>query len=126
MNQISPSEYVALDATGLAELVHRGEVTPQSLAEAAIERIDALNPQLNAVVERSFGPARSAALVVDLKAPLAGVPFLAKDINIDVAGLRLTASCRMAGASCSPVIARTGMVMGAVGSGSPSCANIVT
>src|SRR6267154_2196610 len=41
MNQISPSEYVALDATGLAELVHRGEVTPQALAEAAIERIDA-------------------------------------------------------------------------------------
>jgi len=92
--QISPNEYVAFDATGLAELVHRGEVTPQSLAEAAIERIDALNPQLNAVVERSFDPARSAALAVDLKAPLAGVPFLAKDINIDVAGLRLTASCR--------------------------------
>jgi amidase len=92
--QISPNEYAAFDASGLAELVHRGEVTPQSLAEAAIERIDALNPQLNAVVERSFGPARSAALAVDLKAPLAGVPFLAKDINIDVAGLRLTASCR--------------------------------
>jgi len=92
--QISPNEYVAFDALGLAELVHRGEVTPQSLAEAAIERIDALNPQLNAVVERSFEPARSAALIVDLKAPLAGVPFLAKDINIDVAGLHLTASCR--------------------------------
>src|SRR5260221_9978210 len=92
--QISPDEYVAFDATGLAELVHRGEVTPQSLAEAAIERIDALNPQLNAVVERSFDAARSAALVLDLRAALAGVPFLAKDINIEVAGLRLTASCR--------------------------------
>jgi amidase len=92
--QISPNEYVAFDAADLAELVHRGEVTPHSLAEAAIERIDALNPQLNAVVERSFDLARSAALVVDLKAPLAGVPFLAKDINIDVAGLHLTASCR--------------------------------
>src|ERR1700693_1421448 len=42
--KISPNEYVAFDATGLAELVHRGEVTPQSLAEAAVERIDALNP----------------------------------------------------------------------------------
>jgi amidase len=91
---ITPDDYVAFDAAGLAELVHRGEVTPQSLVEAAIERIDALNPRLNAVVERSDGPARSAALTVDLKAPLAGVPFLAKDINIDVAGLHLTASCR--------------------------------
>jgi len=53
--------------------VHRGEATPQALAEAPIERIDALNPQLNAVVERSFRAARSAALIVDLKAPLAGV-----------------------------------------------------
>jgi amidase len=89
-----PDEFVAFDAVSLAELVHRGEVTPQSLAEAAIKRIDALNPQLNAVVERSFDAARSAALGVDLKAPLAGVPFLAKDMNIDVAGLHLTASCR--------------------------------
>src|SRR5882757_8208411 len=83
--EMSPDEYAAFDATELAELVHRGEVTPQSLAEAAIERIDALNPRLNAVVERSFDAARTAALNVDLKAPLAGVPFLAKDVNIDVA-----------------------------------------
>jgi amidase len=91
---MSPDEYAAFDAAGLAELVHRGEVTPQSLVEAAIKRIDALNPRLNAVVERSFDPARGAALSVGLQAPLAGVPFLAKDMNIDVAGLHLTASCR--------------------------------
>jgi len=91
---MSPDEYVAFDALGLAELVHRREVTPQSLVEAAIKRIDALNPQLNAVVERSFDQARTASHSVELKAPLAGVPFLAKDMNIDVAGLHLTASCR--------------------------------
>jgi amidase len=89
-----PDEYAAFDATGLADLVHRGEVTPRALAEAAIERIETLNPGLNAVVERSFEQARSAALAVDLQAPLAGVPFLAKDLNIEVAGLHLTASCR--------------------------------
>lgn len=87
-------EYSDFDATGLAELVHRGEVTPQTLTEAAIRRIDALNGQLNAVVERSYDQARSAALRLDSHAPLAGVPFLAKDINIDVAGLHLTSSCR--------------------------------
>ena len=89
-----PDEYMAADATDLAALVHCGEVTPPALAEAAIARIDALNPRLNAVVEKSFELARSAALRIDPKSPLAGVPFLAKDMNIDVAGLHLTASCR--------------------------------
>src|SRR3984893_7612390 len=46
------------------------------------------------LAEPAFESARSAALQIDPKAPLAGVPFLAKDINIDVAGLHLTASCR--------------------------------
>jgi amidase len=89
-----PEEYVAFDATGLAELIHRREVTPLELTEAAIERIEALNPRLNAVVERDYGRARGAAGAMDLTAPLAGVPFLAKDINIEVAGLHLTSSCR--------------------------------
>jgi amidase len=89
-----PEEYVAFDATGLAALTHRREVTPLELTEAAIERIEALNPRLNAVVERDYGRARAAAGAMDLTAPLAGVPFLAKDINIEVAGLHLTSSCR--------------------------------
>ncbi len=85
---------MALDAVGLAALVQRGEITPLELTEAAIERIDALNPRLNAVVETDYAGAREAALGVSLAAPLAGVPFLAKDMNIDVAGLHLSASCR--------------------------------
>jgi amidase len=91
---MKPEEYIELDAMGLAALVHRGEVTPQELTEAAIERIEALNARLNAVVERDYGGARAAACAVDLTAPLAGVPFLAKDMNIEVAGLHLTCSCR--------------------------------
>src|SRR6202049_3048859 len=85
---------MAFDAAGLAALTHRGEVTPLELADAAIERIEALNPRLNAVVERDYERARNAAGAIDLAAPLAGVPFLAKDINIEVAGLHLTSSCR--------------------------------
>jgi amidase len=89
-----PDEYVAFDALGLAALVHRGEVTPPELAEAAIERIEALNPRLNAVVERDYDRARAAAREINPAAPLAGVPFLAKDMNIEVRGLHLTSSCR--------------------------------
>ena len=92
-----PEEYIEFDATGLADLVHRGKITPQELTEAAIERIEALNGRLNAVVERDFDAARSAARGVAASAPLAGVPFLAKDMNIDVAGLHLTSSCRWLG-----------------------------
>jgi amidase len=88
------SDYIEYDAVGLAALVHRGEVTPLALTDAAIERIEALNPRLNAVVECDFERARAAAARMDSVAPLAGVPFLAKDMNIDVAGLHLTASCR--------------------------------
>jgi amidase len=89
-----PEEYVAYDATGLADLIHRREVTVLELTEAAIERIDALNGRLNAVVETGFAAARAAARNMDLSAPLAGVPFLAKDMYIEVEGLHLTASCR--------------------------------
>ena len=89
-----PDEYMAFDAAGLAALVHRREVTPEELTEAAIERIESLNARLNAVVERDYGGARAAARAMDLSAPLAGVPFLAKDMNIEVAGLHLTSSCR--------------------------------
>jgi amidase len=91
---MQPEEYMKFDAVGLAELVHRGEATPLELAEAAIERIEALNPQLNAVVETDFESIRAAASSMDLTVPLAGVPFLAKDMNIEVAGLHLTSSCR--------------------------------
>jgi amidase len=91
---VRPDEYSAFDATALAELVRRGEVSASALTEAAIARIESLNGRLNAVVEDNFAAARAAARANELRGPLAGVPFLAKDMNIEVAGLRLTSSCR--------------------------------
>ncbi len=91
---MKPEEYSALDGTSLAELVRHGEVSALELADAAIERIEALNPRLNAVVERDYDAARAAAVCTDRHLPLAGVPFLAKDMNIEVKGLHLTSSCR--------------------------------
>jgi amidase len=89
-----PEDYMDYDGMGLAELVRRGEVTAPMLADAAIARIGALDPLLNAVVLRSYPEAREAALQADPGAPLCGVPFLAKDMNIEVAGMQLTYSCR--------------------------------
>ena len=68
-----PDDYLTFDALGLAELVHRREVTPLEITEAAIERIESLNPRLNAVVERAYERARAVAARMDASAPLAGV-----------------------------------------------------
>jgi len=70
-----------LDATGQAELVRRGDVTPAELVDGALARIEALNPQLNAVIhDRSEKARAEAAAAADLPdGPFRGVPFLLKD-----------------------------------------------
>jgi len=50
-----------LDATAQAELVRNGEVTPKELVEAAITRIEAVNPELDAVIRTRFDAARLEA-----------------------------------------------------------------
>ncbi|GAA1685179.1 amidase [Fodinicola feengrottensis] len=78
-----------MDATDQAELVRSGQVKPSELVEAAIERIEALNPALNAVVVHWFDEARSTA--DDLPAgPFRGVPFLLKDLFAAYAGQPLS------------------------------------
>ncbi|PRP99918.1 amidase [Enhygromyxa salina] len=82
------ANYEQHDATGLAQLVRSGEVSPTQLVEAAIERIDAHNPKLNAVVHRSFERARAQAQTPDQlpDGPFRGVPFLLKDLKALDAG----------------------------------------
>jgi amidase len=76
-----------LDATAQAELVRRREVSPLELVDAAIRRIEKVNPQLNAVVWERFEKARQEARSADLpKGPFSGVPFLTKDLGCTTAG----------------------------------------
>ncbi len=80
-----------MDATDQAALVAKGEVTPVELLEAAIERIEAANPALNAVVIEWFDHARSVAAGADLPdGPFRGVPFLLKDLYTSFAGQTLS------------------------------------
>ncbi|MEE8540053.1 MAG: amidase [Desulfobacterales bacterium] len=83
-------QFAYMDATALAELVRRKEVQPAELVESAIERIEKLNPTLNAVVTPMYDQAREAVENISLDAPLAGVPFLLKDILATYAGVRFT------------------------------------
>jgi amidase len=67
------------DAHSQAELVARGEVTSAELVDAAIDRIEALDPQLGAVVYERFEKARAEAAGTLPDGPFRGVPFLLKD-----------------------------------------------
>lgn len=81
---ISHDEYARLDAVGLAELVRTGAVSTRDVVEAAVAAIERLNPQLNAIVVADFDRALAAAARVERAAPLAGVPFLVKDVDVFV------------------------------------------
>ncbi len=87
-------EYESYDGLGLAGLVRKGDVSPLELVEAAIDRIEARNPHLNAVVHKMYDGARHAAAHVPHDAPFAGVPFLLKDLLSAYAGVPLTNGCR--------------------------------
>jgi amidase len=82
-----PDELALLDATAQAELVRNGEVEPLELVDAAIARVEALNPQLNAVVTRQFDRAREQAVSAALPdGAFRGVPFLLKDLGAHFSG----------------------------------------
>jgi len=83
-------ELTWMDATAQAELVSQKEVTPVELVEAAIERIERVNPKLNAVVTPMFDLAREAAAGKLPDGPFRGVPFLLKDLMAAYAGVTMT------------------------------------
>jgi len=84
---VQPSALNILDATAQAELVRRREASPLELVDAAIQRIQKVNPQLNAVVWDRFEKARDEARSAHLpQAPFHGVPFLTKDLGCTTAG----------------------------------------
>lgn len=84
------AEYDRYDATGLAHLVRRREVTPLELVDEAVVRIERHNPKLNAVVYKAFDEARKTARRSLPDGPFKGVPFLIKDISLPVAGWPMT------------------------------------
>lgn len=77
-----------LDAVGQANLVATGQVSALELVDAAIARIERLNPTINAVIWNQFDKARELAKdPAPTNARFGGVPFLLKDIGANQAGL---------------------------------------
>jgi amidase len=83
-----------LDALGQADLVKRGEASAVELVEAAIARVEALNPRINCLAAPMFEEARARARGALPSGPLAGVPYLIKDLGQSCAGVRQTDGSR--------------------------------
>ncbi len=91
---MSLPEYDRWDALDQAARVRSGDVSPAELLNAAIARIDARNPALNAVIHPLYDFAR-ARLEALPDGPLRGVPFLLKDLKVALAGTPLSNASRL-------------------------------
>lgn len=80
-------EYDALDGLALADLIRRGEVSAIEVTEAALARVAARNPAINAVVRPLDSLARDMARRVPDGGAFAGVPMLIKDLQATIAGV---------------------------------------
>ncbi len=87
-------EYRRRDALGLAELVRKGEVLASELLDIAIARTEEINPRINAVIYKMYDEGKRLATAPDKNAPFAGVPFLIKDLGLEVKGFPLRTGCR--------------------------------
>ncbi|MCM3064147.1 amidase [Bacillus altitudinis] len=74
-------EYMTYDATGLASLVQKKQVTPEELVQAAFARLEEVNPVLNAVIQTRRDQVFKDMKSLDADQPFAGVPFVLKNIS---------------------------------------------
>lgn len=86
------TDLIHRDATELAELIGTGEVSSVEVVQAHLDRIEATNPRINAVVTLAGGALDAAKAADEERArgervgPLHGVPFTVKD-GFDTAGV---------------------------------------
>ncbi len=77
-----------MDAVGVAASLSAGQLSAVDACTDAIERIEAMNPSLNAVVIPLFDRALETA-VAGMSGPFGGVPILLKDLGACLEGLPL-------------------------------------
>jgi amidase len=89
-------EIIYASAASIAEMIRNRRVSSEEVVNAFLDRIEKVNPHLNAVVQvagdRALVEARNADKAIfknDIKGPLHGVPFTIKD-SLDTAGIITT------------------------------------
>lgn len=88
-------EYRKFDAIGLADLVASKEVTPGELLDVALARTAEVNPAINALIVDLEKSARTAIDQGLPDGPLRGVPFLIKDVTVQMKGVTTSAGSRL-------------------------------
>lgn len=81
------NEYAKHDAISLAALVRTGEVSADELLDAAIHRLETVNPQINAIAGRMYDEAQAAVRQGLRRGPFTGVPLPVKDISFSMKGV---------------------------------------
>lgn len=82
------NEYAEHDAISLATLVRTGQVSAEELLDAAIQRLEMVDPQINAIAGRMYHEARTAIRQGLPSGPFTGVPLPVKDISFPLRGVR--------------------------------------
>src|SRR5262252_2041137 len=88
-------EYRTHDAISLAELIAKGEVSPEEVLETTIARAEQVNPSINAIVHKQYEQARKAVAAGLPEGPLRGVPYLIKDLGFFETGEPATFGSRL-------------------------------
>lgn len=96
------------DATEIAGRIRRKEISPVEAVQAAIQRAEALQPQVQALVDSDFDRALDKAKAGQLAGPFAGVPFLVKDLD-PYKGVRTRYGTRVS-VGARPETAQTGYI----------------
>ena len=114
------SDLARIDAVGLAELVRTRQISPCELIDETIDRIEAIDPKINAVIHPSFEAARAIAESELPDGPFRGVPMLLKDLwpcskgdpfHLGVLGLRNAEYTASFDANITTAYRRAGFVL---------------
>jgi amidase len=89
------AEYSNYDGLGLAELIAKKKISTLELLNSVHERVDALNPKLNALCHLFFDKAEAQINEGLGPGPFHGVPFVLKDLNQYLAGTITSAGSRI-------------------------------
>lgn len=88
-------DYDKYDGLGLAELIRKKQITSLELLHAVQQRLEAVNPKLNAFAYLFFDKAEAAIKQGLPAGPFQGVPFALKDLGMNLTGTVTTYGSRV-------------------------------
>jgi amidase len=91
---MKPTSYSQCDGLGLAELVRRKDASPGELLDWAIANVAAINPKLNCIAHTHYDEARAQIAAGLAPGAFHGVPFIIKDLGVELAGTVTSAGSR--------------------------------